>query len=360
MSVLTTSTARPEAAPERARRREDLVTALVGTWLILALFSDGWAHFNVPELEGFFTPWHGALYAAFAAAAVWVAALGVRRGIAPTDVVRQPLRALRRLPAGYPMAAVGVAVFGLGGVLDLLWHTVFGVEQGIDALLSPSHLTLFVGGMLLLTAPVRGAWTAPDDAVGLRARLAELLSLTLSTGLAAFFLLYASTLLRPGVDEPFLRLPEDAPGHDAAEAPAVLTLTSYLVTTALLVVPLVLLAKRGAVPRGAVALLVVPVVWLSAALAEFEQLAVAIAVTVAAVVADVVVTRLDAVPGHLRLPAVGALLPALVWPAAMVAVAVTDAVRYPVALWSGVLVLTVLTGALLGGVARPLPAPGSG
>lgn len=62
-----------------------------------------------------------------------------------------------------------MSVFGLGGVLDLLWHTAFGVEQGIDALLSPSHLTLFVGGMLLLTAPVRGAWTAPDGGVGLRA-----------------------------------------------------------------------------------------------------------------------------------------------------------------------------------------------
>jgi hypothetical protein len=357
MSVLSPSSTPSEHVPQRAHRREDLVTALVGAWLILALFSDGWAHFNVPELEGFFTPWHGALYSAFAAATLWVAALGLRRGVGLTEGLRQPMLAVRHLPAGYPLAAVGVVVFGLGGVLDLLWHTAFGVEQGIDALLSPSHLTLFVGGMLLLTAPVRGAWTAPDGAAGLRARSAELLSLSLSASLAAFFLLYASTFLRPGVDEAFVRLPENAPGHDAAEAAAVLTSTSYLVTTALLVIPLVLLAKRGAVPRGAVVLLVVPVVWLSAALAEFEQLAIAVAVTGAAVVADIVVSRLDALPFRLRLPIVGAALPGLLWPAAMVAVAVTDALRYPVALWTGVLVLTVLTGALLGGVARPLSTP---
>lgn len=156
-----------------------------------------------------------------------------------------------------------------------------------------------------------------------------------------------------------MRLPEDAPGHDAAEAAAVLTLTSYLVTTALLVIPLVLLAKRGSVPRGAVVLLVVPVVWLSAALADFEQLAVAVAVTGAAVVADIVVSQLDALPSRLRLPIIGAVLPGLLWPAAMVAVAVTDSIRYPVALWTGVLVLTVLTGALLGGLARPLSTPRS-
>ena len=127
-------------------------------------FSDGWAHSKVPEFEGFFTPWHGALYAAFAAATVWIVVLGLRRGVGLHGLL-QPLDAVRRLPAGYPSAAVGVLVFGLGGVLDLLWHTAFG----IDALLSPSLLVLFVGGMLLLTAPVCRAWphrTAPSGSAG--------------------------------------------------------------------------------------------------------------------------------------------------------------------------------------------------
>ena len=344
----------PAPAARRASRGEDVLTAAAGTWLILALFSDGWAHFNVPELEGFFTPWHGALYSGFAAAALVVAVVGLRRGVTIGDGLRRPVVAAHRLPAGYPLAAAGVVVFGVGGVLDLLWHSLFGVEQGIDALLSPSHLTLFVGGMMLLTAPVRGAWAAPDAAAGPRSRFPELLSLTLSTALAAFFLLYSSAFLRPGVDQAFVRLPEDAPGHDAAEIPAIFTMTSYLVTTALVVIPLLLLAKRGPVPRGAVAMLIVTVVWLSSALAQFEQVGVAVAVTVAAVVADVIVVRANALSSRWRLPTVGAVLPATIWPAVMLAVAVTDGIRYPVALWTGVVVLTVLAGALLGGAVRPL------
>ena len=361
MSVLDRSAL---ATGPRAGRGEDLVTAAAGTWLILALFSDGWAHFNVPELEGFFTPWHGALYSGFTAAALWVAVLGLRRGVTVAEGLRHPARALRALPAGYPLAGAGVAVFALGGVADLLWHQAFGVEAGIDALLSPSHLLLFLGGTMLLTAPLRGAWTAPDGAAGLRARLPELLSLALTTALTGFFLLYASAFLRPGVDQPYAPTPEDAPGHEAAEVPAVLTLTSFLVTTALVVVPVVLLAKRGPVPRGAVPLVVVPLVWLSVALDELAQAPLAVGVTLAAFAVDLAVRRADDLPVGLRLPAVGAVVPLLVWPAALLAIALTDAVRYPVALWSGVVVLTVFAGALLGGLARPLsggaqPAPGS-
>jgi hypothetical protein len=344
----------------RARRSEDLVTAAAGTWLILALFADGWAHFNVPELEGFFTPWHGALYSGFAATALWVAVLGLRRGVTVPQGLRHPLHALRSLPVGYPLAGLGVIVFAFGAVADLIWHETLGVEVGIDALLSPSHLTLFLGGTLLLTAPLRGAWTAPDGAAGLAGRLPELLSLALTTSLTGFFLLYSSAFLRPGVDEAFLRLPEDAPGHEAAEIPAILTLTSFLVTTALLVVPVLLLAKRGPVPRGAVPLLVVPLVWLSVALDDFEQAPLAIAVTLAAVAVDLTVRRADRLPAALRLPAVGGVVPLMIWPAALLAVALTDAVRYPVALWSGVVVLTVFAGALLGGLARPASADAPG
>lgn len=65
-----------------------MVTALIGLWLVGAVFSDGWAHFNVPELESFFTPWHLALYAGFAVIAVWVGLLawrGRRPGTVPLE-----------------------------------------------------------------------------------------------------------------------------------------------------------------------------------------------------------------------------------------------------------------------------------
>jgi hypothetical protein len=157
----------------RAGYREDLVTVVAGTWLVLALFSDGWAHLNVPELEGFFTPWHAALYSGFAVTASWIGVLALRRGSSLSAILRSPVATLQQLPAGYRLAAVGVVVFALGGVLDLAWHTLFGVEEGIDALVSPSHLTLFTGGLLLLSAPVRGAWREPGTN-GTRPCLADL------------------------------------------------------------------------------------------------------------------------------------------------------------------------------------------
>ena len=60
-STLTLSVSDP-TVEQHATLAQDAVTALIGLWLIGGLFSDGWAHHNVPELEGFFTPWHGALY----------------------------------------------------------------------------------------------------------------------------------------------------------------------------------------------------------------------------------------------------------------------------------------------------------
>src|SRR5262249_51465463 len=60
---------------------------------------------------------------------------------------------LVRMPAGYGLALAGGVLFFVGGGADLLWHTVFGIEFGIDALLSPPHLWLFVAGALLLSGP---------------------------------------------------------------------------------------------------------------------------------------------------------------------------------------------------------------
>jgi hypothetical protein len=73
------------------------------------------------------------------------------------------------VPLGCGLGLVGVTVFAVGGVGDLLGHPVFGIEQGIAPLLSPTHLLLFSGVALLLLAPFRAAWSSPE-AVGGSAR----------------------------------------------------------------------------------------------------------------------------------------------------------------------------------------------
>ena len=46
----------------------------------------------------------------------------------------------------------------IGAVGDMVWHIVFGFEVSVEALLSPTHLLLALGGTLIVTGPVRAAW----------------------------------------------------------------------------------------------------------------------------------------------------------------------------------------------------------
>ncbi len=48
-------------SPVATSVREDLVTALLATWLTIGGFVDGFAHRNLDTPETFFTPWHGIL-----------------------------------------------------------------------------------------------------------------------------------------------------------------------------------------------------------------------------------------------------------------------------------------------------------
>lgn len=342
----STRVAGPTARP--ATRREDAVTVLVGAWLIAGLFSDGWAHHNVPELEGFFTPWHGVLYLGLALAGLWFFRLG-----------GGGLRWHRRLPRGYGWGAVGILVFAAGGLSDMAWHLAFGVEEGIDALLSPSHLVLFVGGLLILTSAVRSRWSAGD--VGSRVAVA---ALTLVTALVSFFLLYVSEFVANAPTDAFRRLPEGHPRHTEAELPATAGVAGFLVTTALLVVPLAWVWRRGRTPRGLPTSLVGVTAWLSAAVLDLERTAVtgALGATVGAVLAEAVLARTEVrlpASSPLRLPvlAVAAVTP--VWTLHVAALAVGVGLAWPVELWSGVIVLSALGAAALAALASPSPPPTS-
>jgi hypothetical protein len=328
--------------------RRDMVTTLIGAWLVTAVFSDGWAHLNVPELESFFTPWHGGLYGGLAAMAAWVALLawqGRRPGTPPSAW----------LPRGYRAAAVGVILFGLGGIADLAWHEALGVEVAVDALVSPSHLLLGVGGLLILTSPLRaqGVLSRTSAESPQRWTLPVLWSLVLTTALVAFFLLYTSPFPMPAPVETFVPTPEGTPGHEEAELPVIAALGAYLVTTAVFTVPLLLMLRsRAGLPGGGVTLLIGAMAWLSVAVLDFPRIAMAgaLGATLAAAIADIALTRLRTSPRGRPLPApvlvAGTVV--LVWSGQLTGLAAADALRWPVSLWSGVVVLTGLGAGALG------------
>lgn len=342
----------PRGSRVHASQRQDLISVVTGAWLVGALFSDGWAHSNVPELEGFFTVWHGALYAGLVANAAWIAWLGRPRGVDDPPAA---------LPIGYGWGALGVGIFAAGGVADMLWHLALGVEVGIDALLSPSHLVLFAGGMLIITSALRSRWAAGDFSSAVAQA-----SLASSTALVAFFLLYVSEFAAAAPTIPYVRLPEGAPGHEEAELPALAGLGSFLVTTAVLVVPLLLAWQRGRAPRGLITVLVTTVAWLSAVVVDFPAvvLAGAAGATLGAVAADALVQGLERrawLGIRARLPVLATLTAAAVWAAHVAALALASDLAWPPELWAGVVVLSAMAAATLGGLATaggsPLPVP---
>ena len=46
----------------------------------------------------------------------------------------------------------------------MLWHIVFGIEEGVEGLIGPSHLVLALGGSLMITGPLRAGLAHPAGA----------------------------------------------------------------------------------------------------------------------------------------------------------------------------------------------------
>lgn len=132
----------------------DWASVILASWMIGGLYLDGWAHTHQAGLETFFTPWHAVLYSGFLAQAGLLAGtllLNHQRGRSWSTA----------MPEGYVPSLLGAAIFLLGGLGDMVWHTIFGIEVNIDALLSPTHLALAFGGALMLLGPLRAAAHRP-------------------------------------------------------------------------------------------------------------------------------------------------------------------------------------------------------
>ncbi|MAG35804.1 MAG: hypothetical protein CL878_06120 [Dehalococcoidia bacterium] len=170
--------------------RFDWVMIVLCTWGVGGVFLDGWAHNHGRVDESFFTSWHAVLYSAFlaiAALCVFVLVGNLRRGLSWR----------RALPAGYWLTLVGVGVFGIGGLGDMVWHIVFGIEEDVEALLSPTHLTLALGGLLVLGGPLRTAWQRTAPVHGWLGWLPPLLSLTFMLSILTFMTQFAHPLVNP-------------------------------------------------------------------------------------------------------------------------------------------------------------------
>ncbi len=219
--------------------RLDWVMALISCAIVFGLYIDGWAHNHGRVDDSFFTPWHALLYGAVGLSGLVLILNHFRN-------VSQGFRWSRALPAGYALSLIGFFAFGAGGVVDMLWHEAFGFEEGIEALISPSHLFLALTGLLIMTGPIRALWRRDSD--GSWGNLAPaILCFICITSVFTFFNAFAPI----GGDMIILTgaRPEPHSLHDVAG------ITPFIIQSNILLGAALFMSRRWRLPFGAITLL---------------------------------------------------------------------------------------------------------
>lgn len=317
--------------PGRTTRRQDLVTVFAGIWLIAGLFLDGYAHQHlVTGGETFFTPWHLVFYSGFAACSGWIVRL----------LATRPGSLRERIPVGYGSAVVGLLFFAVGGLGDMVWHSILGVEVGIDALLSPTHLVLMTALLSIVTAPYRAATGYDDSSI---ARAIPIVSLGVGTALVAFFLNFVWGLGDGGFRTRY------APTTGAGEAAVIGGIASALVTTVVLVGAVLFVLRLGRLRLGVFTILFGSVTLLVHIAFEEEAIGV-----LAALAGGFVLDLLFANRHTARFTRVAILVGTVaMWSVYYGLALVTDRVGWPPEIWMGAIVLCALAAFGLGSLARP-------
>ncbi len=222
--------------------RFEWALTLTSLWILAGLFLDGWAHTNIPEtIDSFFTPWHAVLYSGLAAS---IAVLGIPY----LSNLRKGYALLRSLPPVYMRSLLGAVIFVVAANLDFIWHSVFGFESGVEALLSPSHLSLAVGGVLMISGPLRMAWEKPRSMED-RMPWQALLSLFAVMGVFTFFAEFSNAFAHPSL------VVGQAPAGDTYVWDT--ALASYELIPTMLLMSFILMAiLRWKLPLGSLTLLI--------------------------------------------------------------------------------------------------------
>jgi hypothetical protein len=171
----------PSARPFIGGTRFDLLFGLGALWYVTGAYLDSWAHNNIPQLETFWTPWHGVFYAGV------LAILCLMFGTMFVNRQRGAASWQKSVPAGYMPTLIGICGMPLVGAGDALWHTLFGIERNIDALFSPTHLLAMICSCLVVVGPLRAISLRKTEPVSWKDHLWLAVALTFFYALVAMF-----------------------------------------------------------------------------------------------------------------------------------------------------------------------------
>jgi hypothetical protein len=324
-------------APSQSFDRIYIATSLFFTG---GLFLDGYAHNHLlSQIESFFTPWHAVFYAGFFAQVLLLGVVfrgGRRRGRSWREAV----------PPGYALSLLGAGIFFFGGFGDMIWHTLFGIEADVEALLSPTHLVLAFGGTLMGAGPLRSAWLRP----GSRSPWTALLSAAITISAFTFMTQFAQPTYHPWAAASVVY--EHAPDLSFILQSA--GVAGLILQAAVFSGIALYLIQRWRLPFGAFTLVLgLNAFAMSFMHFEFRQIP---AFLLAGLAVDTVYALWKPGPEDRgELQAFAFALPALITAAQFAALFLTDHVWWSVHMWAGSIALAGFVGLLMSQVAFPSP-----
>ncbi len=322
--------------------RFDRLMSLLSCWFIGGLFIDGWAHSHGRVDNTFFTPWHAILYSGYfsmAIALIVTVWLNHNHGYSWQ----------RAIPRGYLLSLLGVPLFTIAGIGDLIWHTLFGFEVGVEPLLSPTHLLLAFSAALMITGPLRAAWGRTDKVqaleLGWRELQPALFSLVTFLALLSFFTSFA----HPIVDVELVT-------QSVANGDKSRTIAGLLLQTIILMGTIFVVLRRWQLPIGSMTLLIA---LNTALMTVFSDTYILIpGALIAGIIADVLLWRLR--PSLKRIDALrtfGTLVPVVYYAMYFATLGLTSGITWSIHLWLGSIVMSGIVGLLLSYVLLPPQIP---
>ena len=321
----------------------DWIVILLSLWFLGGLFLDGWAHNNLASsLESFFTPWHAVFYTGFLAVAAyhgWLMWQNHRQGYAWRTA----------LPMGYELSLLGLVIFSAGGVGDMIWHGIFGIEVGVEALFSPTHLLLATGIALVVAGPMRSTGhRLQRETADWRSLFPLILSMTFLLSLFTFMAQFAYLLTNPWV------LTGRRPSFDE-EIWQVVGVLAALVHTGLLMGIVLPVLRRWRLPVGTLTFMFTVNVALMGVMGD-ELMGVPTAV-LSGLLGDILLLRLRPAaqrPNQFRLFAF--LLPFILYTLYVVSVEITADSWWSIHMLAGLPLLAGIVGFLLSCLVLPPPS----
>ena len=348
--------------------REDLITMAIAFWPITAMFFDGRGHNNRTGQESFFSLAHLFLYAGLTVLGLWIGALVTRYQIeGGVDPRKTLIPDLKLIPVGYGVAIIGLLTLGIGGPADLIWHTAYGFEVGVDAIYSPPHLALFFGGLLVCSTGIRAMWAKQDIVLDFNGFLPVLLSTTLFIGVAGFITMYLSafmtnvtptsdfvrdyqTQFKDNFDDQTISLNAGLTGYGDDKwsyyyYAASHGIAAMVVTTLVLLGPILLLLRRWRVPFGAVTLIFTGYGLLVNIMTEYRDIVLIIPLILTGLTVDLLQRR----SGEKRLTlggirAVGPSAAAVLWISYYAVLALDKGLGWEPTMWVGAVIVGIMTG----------------